>query len=99
MRVATPPGADPAAATASAPSRASVPADAEVRTHFEHGRASPSMSDSSGAPRPRCAAEWSPTTLRSGVRPRLALWRFAIPFAIPGPRWSSVIAGRPAMRA
>ncbi len=41
---------------------------------------------------------WSPTMLSSGLWARRALWRLARPFPRPGPRWSRVAAGRPAMR-
>ena len=41
----------------------------------------------------------SPTMLTTGVRARRALCRLARPLARPGPRCSSVAAGRPAIRA
>ena len=34
----------------------------------------------------------------TGVWARRALWRLAMPLANPGPRWSSVSAGRPVTR-
>ena len=42
---------------------------------------------------------WSPTMLTIGVRARRALCRLARPLPRPGPRCSSVAAGRSAMRA
>ena len=41
---------------------------------------------------------WSPTMLTIGVRARRALCRLASPLPRPGPRCSSVAAGRPAIR-
>ncbi len=42
---------------------------------------------------------WSPTMLTTGLRARRALCKLASPLPRPGPRWRSVAAGRPAMRA
>ncbi len=53
MRQATRPGALRAAATAAAPSAASVSAPGEVRTQWLKGRAAPSMSEVRGASRCR----------------------------------------------
>src|SRR4051812_26951516 len=96
-RVATCP--DAAAATASAASAATSAGDSERRTHPDTVPAIASMSDSSGASSRLCERAWSPTTFTSGVRPRRALCRLASPLPRPGPRCSSVAAGRPAIRA
>ena len=45
------------------------------------------------------AVAWSPTMLTTGTLARRALCRFASPLPRPGPRCSSVAAGRPAIRA
>ncbi len=42
----------------------------------------------------RWVVAWSPTTFTIGVRARRALWRLAMPLPSPGPRCSSVAAGR-----
>ena len=70
-----------------------------VRTQFDTGRASDSMSEVSGASAATCQVAWSPTTFTIGLRARRALCRFAMPFAKPGPRCRSVSAGRSVIRA
>ena len=90
---------DAAAATASAASAATSAGVSDRRTQPDTVPARASMSDSSGASSRLCEREWSPTTLTSGAPPRRALCRLASPLARPGPRCSSVAAGRPAIRA
>ena len=65
-----------------------------VASQCEAGRAIPSMSRVSGAPSGLCAIACSPTRLTIGVRALYALWTFANAFPKPGPRCSSVAAGR-----
>ena len=99
ISVATPPGADCEAATASAaasPTSSAVSADL---IHCETGAAKPAMSLASGASSVRWLTAWSPTMLTTGERARRALCRLARPFARPGPRCSSVQAGLRAIRA
>ena len=100
ISVATPPGAARAAATASAASAATVVG----RRRAAH----PAATRCRRPPRCRTPAArrsclwyvaWSPTMLTIGVRARRALCRLARPLPSPGPRCSSVAAGRPAMRA
>src|SRR5450759_1660727 len=83
---------------ASAAGLAAHGADAAVRTQRETETASPAMSLVSGASTPRCQVAWSPTRLTTGVPARRALCRLASPLANPGPRCSSVAAGRPIIR-
>jgi hypothetical protein len=84
--------------TASRAAGAASAADSMRCTQPDTGRASDSMSEVSGASQSRCQLAWSPTTLTIGVRARRALCRLAMPLAKPGPRCSSVAAGRPVMR-
>ena len=87
-----------AAATASAASPATSALRSDRRTHPDTDPASASMSDSSGASSRLWKVAWSPTTVTSGVPARRALCRLASPLARPGPRCSSVAAGRPVIR-
>jgi hypothetical protein len=98
IRVATVPVVA-AAATASAASVATSAGVSDRRTQPDTVPARASMSDSSGASSRLCDRAWSPTTSTIGVRARRALCRLARPFPMPGPRWSSVAAGRPVIRA
>src|SRR5579885_224537 len=99
INVATWPGKPPAAATASAVSAATAFAERTLRIHPETGRASETISEARGASAPACQVAWSPIKFTTGDRARRALCRFAIPLAKPGPRWSSVRAGLPLIRA
>ncbi len=98
ISVAIWPGGTIAAATAFAPSAPTSPAVVEVCTQCDIGQAMPSMSAVSGASSAICAVACSPTMLTMPDPAFLALCRLASPFASPGPRCSSVEAGRPAMR-
>jgi len=97
MSVATPPRrASLIAASASAPT---VSALVDSCTQRETLRATPTMSDASGA----SSAWWLRGVVTDDVddRPcaaRRALWRLASPLPRPGPRCNSVAAGLPAMR-
>jgi hypothetical protein len=97
ISVATAPGGVHAASSAARKSSASVSALPARRTQ-PTGRASDSMSEVSGASAARCQVAWSPTRFTIGECARRALWRFAMPFAKPGPKCSNVSAGRPVMR-
>ena len=99
ISVATCPGGASAASIAATVSPATSSALRTERTQPETGFASETMSLVSGASAARCQLAWSPITFTSGERARRALWRFAMPLAKPGPRWSSVIAGRSVRRA
>jgi len=99
ISVATWPGALRAVAIAAAPSRGSSSEELLVRTQFDIGRARDSMSEVSGASAATCHVAWSPMRLTMGVRARRALWTLARLFAKPGPRWVSVRAGLPEIRA
>src|SRR3984957_15940709 len=99
IRVAMRPGSLPAAAIASDASRPSPAVVRDVRSQAEYGRAIPSTSEVSAASYRRCVAGCWPIMLTIGVRALLALCRFAMPLAKPGPRCSSVHAGFPAIRA
>ena len=98
MSVATWPGGPYAAATASAASAPTSSVLADQRMKVETLRATVSMSDSSCASYGLWYVAWSPTMLTTGVCPLRALCRFARPLPRPGPRCSSVAAGRSAMR-
>jgi hypothetical protein len=99
MRVATCPGGPDAAATASAVACVSSAVASGRRIHVDTLRAAVWMSDVSGASYCKWSVAWSPMMLTIGERARRALWRLASPLPRPGPRWSSVAAGRPAIRA
>jgi len=96
--VAMRPGGVVAACTASRVAASTPPADPIVRTQCDIGRAMPSMSEVSGASSATCGMACSPTTLSTPERAFFALCRLARPLARPGPRCSSVEAGRRAMR-
>ena len=98
MSVAIWPGGVRAAAMAAAPSAAMARAFGEVRTHAETGRAMPSMSEVRGASCLMWYVACSPTMLTIPELALRALCRFARPLPRPGPRCSSVAAGRSAMR-
>ena len=93
ISVATPPRAAPRA-TASAASRPTSAAAFVSRIQPDTLRATLSMSEASGASNAWWYVAWSPTMFTIGVRARRALCRFAIPLPSPGPRCSSVAAGR-----
>ncbi len=81
------------ALTASTISREIESADPTVFCHPDTVPARDSMSMAKGGSFGRCHVVCSPMMLTTGVPALLALWRFATPFARPGPKWSSVIAG------
>ncbi len=99
IRLAIWPGALRAAAIAAAAAWPTSGGVRALRTQSENGRATASTSLSSGEARPWWWVAWSPITLTIGERARRALWTLASPLARPGPRWSSVTAGLPAIRA
>ncbi len=88
-------------AAAMAPAAASPisAASRTVRMAAETGRANASISAESGASYCMCRVECSPTMFTTGERALRALCRLESALASPGPRCSSVAAGRPAMRA
>ena len=96
--VAMRPGGAQASRIASRPSADTCCAERLVFTQCDIGRATPSMSDVSGASSARWCVAWSPTTLTMPERAFFALCRLARPLARPGPRCSSVAAGRSAIR-
>ena len=83
---------------ASAASLPTSPVLADQRMKLDTLRATVSMSDSSCASYCLWYVAWSPTMLTTGVWPLRALCRLARPLPRPGPRCSSVAAGRSAMR-
>ena len=64
-----------------------------VCTQCDMGRATPSMSEVSGALSAICAVPCSPITFTIPERAFLALCRLARPLAKPGPKCSRVEAG------
>ena len=99
INVAIWPGCCRAACTARAASAPTVRALTAECTQPETGRANPTTSDASGASYCAWVMAWSPTTFTIGEAARRALCRLAKPLARPGPRWSNVTGGLPAIRA
>src|SRR5579872_4285101 len=99
ITVTTPRGADIDSTTALRRERSTDPAEFKRITLRDIGRASPSISEVSGASNGRCHVAWSPMMLTTGEFARRALWRLASPLASPGPRCNRVSAGTPATRA
>jgi hypothetical protein len=97
IRDATPPGDPSAASTADRLASDISCADLTVRVQ-PTVPASAAISDVRGTSKTRCRVACSPIQLTTGVCARRALCRFAMPLANPGPRCSSVAAGRPVMR-
>ena len=98
IKVAICPGACVAASIAAAPSAATSRELSDVRTQWDMGRATPSISEVSGASCLMWYVVCSPTTLTTPEFAFFALCRLASPFARPGPRCSNVDAGLPAIR-
>ena len=98
IRVAMRPGAVIASAIAFAPSAATVVESRDVWTQCDTGLAMPSMSAVSGASCSMWKVACSPTMLTMPECAFFALCRLATALPSPGPRCSSVAAGRFAMR-